>query len=62
MLMNDKYGLILLFEDSLVLHIFANRAEKEYEQWMLFTPDRMVLCAGPSKKLTYESLDATPKN
>ncbi len=53
----DEYDLLLTFEDRAILNIIADNNHGRYEQWSLYTPDRMVLTAGPFKKLTYESLD-----
>ena len=53
-LLNDEYDMVLVFESGISLHLIANNTEKDNEQWSLFTPDKMVLTAGPFKKLTYK--------
>lgn len=37
-----------------MLHLIANNDEDDNEQWMLFTPDKKVLTAGPLQEISYE--------
>ncbi len=53
-ILSDEYDMVLTFESGIVLHLIADNTEEDNEQWSLFTPDRMVLTAGPFKKLTYK--------
>ncbi len=53
----NEYDMLLTFEDKTILNIVADNNHSHYEQWSLFTPDRMVLTAGPFKKLTYKHED-----
>lgn len=53
-LLSDSYDMELHFEDGVNLYLYANNDEDGNEQWMLFTPDKKVLTAGPFENLTYE--------
>lgn len=53
-LLSDSYDMELHFEDGVNLCLYANNDEDGNEQWMLFTPDKKVLTAGPFENLTYE--------
>jgi hypothetical protein len=43
------------FEDDLSITLFDESVEDaDSEHWMLYTPDRNVLCIGPGDKIGYE--------
>ncbi len=45
----------LEFEDGILLSLYSNDSEADNTQWMLFTPDQMVLQAGPDQSFSYIS-------
>ncbi len=47
---------IFFFDEKISLEV---NQDIEREQWMLFTPDKMVLSMGPSDKWTFEPSDKT---
>jgi hypothetical protein len=51
--LDDEYSLELEFEDSLVLTLWANNADEDNKQWMLFTPEEIALTAGPFQQIAY---------
>jgi len=53
--LSNAYDMKLEFENSITFFLFSIYTEKssEAEQWMLFTPDKKVLLAGPGKILQY---------
>jgi len=56
-MLSAVYDMKLEFEDAITLHLISNNLEEGNEQWMLFTPDKKVLTAGPFEKLSYENED-----
>ncbi len=56
-ILSDEYDMMLVFENGISLHLIANNRKEDYKQWSLFTPDKMILTAGPLEKLTYKSED-----
>ena len=53
--LSDHCDMRLEFEDGIVLFLLSDNSEDDNEQWMLFTPDDMVLVAGPNQKISYHS-------
>ncbi|HSH59217.1 MAG TPA: hypothetical protein VK988_06160 [Acidimicrobiales bacterium] len=45
----------LLFEGDFVLRLFSKSSDTDH--WMLFTPDRMILVAGPASEWQYVPAD-----
>jgi hypothetical protein len=54
-ILNDIYDMKLEFEEDITLSLFFNDSNEDNVQWMLFTPDEMVLKIGPGQKLSYHS-------
>ncbi len=52
-IVNKAFDVKLEFEDEITLFLFSFNTQ-EFEQWMLFTPDKKVMTAGPGKNLSYE--------
>jgi len=52
--LNNAFDVLLEFEDNIKLSLFSFFV-KNNEQWMLYTPDHKVFCAGPGVSWTYES-------
>ena len=51
---NSSFDVLMEFENNLSLLLFSFGVT-EYEQWMLFTPERKVFTAGPGISWTYEN-------
>lgn len=52
-ILSDTYSMKLEFENGITLDLIANNEEEDNEQWMLFTPEKRVLTAGPFQNLTF---------
>lgn len=52
-ILSNIFDAKISFEKGIELTLFANTTE-EAEHWMLFTPDRKVLTAGPGTKISYK--------
>lgn len=53
-ILESSYEIQLEFEDELLLSLYTDDSEEDNVQWMLFTPDEMVLKATANHKLLYE--------
>ena len=53
-ILNDSFDVLIEFQNDLNLLLFSFGV-KEYEQWMLFTPERKVFTAGPGIDWSYEN-------
>jgi hypothetical protein len=56
-ILEDSYEIQLEFEDDILLSLYTEDSKKDNVQWMLFTPDQMVLEATAAPKLLYEKED-----
>lgn len=52
-ILNASFDVLMEFQNDLNFLLFAFGV-KEYEQWMLFTPERKVFTAGPGINWSYE--------
>lgn len=52
-ILEDSYEIQLEFEGELLLSLYTDDSEDDNVQWMLFTPDEMVLEATANQKLIY---------
>ena len=53
-ILNNAFDVLFEFEDDIKLLLFSFIV-KDNEQWMLYTPDHKVFCAGREGSWTYES-------
>jgi hypothetical protein len=54
--LNPAFDMKIEFENSIIINLFTIYTnESDSENWMLFTPERKVLTAGPGGQLIYES-------
>jgi hypothetical protein len=53
-ILESSYEIQLEFEGELLLSLYTNDSSEDNVQWMLFTPDEMVLEATANQKLLYE--------
>ncbi len=53
------WDIVFMFSEQVILRLFSIYS-KEYEHWMLYTPDGNVLCVRPGSSWSYESNSAIP--
>lgn len=53
-ILNHAFDTKLIFGNDIELFLFSFYTQDDYEQWMLFTPERKTFTAGPGSQWSYE--------